>query len=176
MKLNFLLVVLFFSSQVNAEFDDKVISPFLGPYINIKDTSRNCPKRLLLTAMCNLGELYLGSVKDPNFMLFKFEGINMGKVEKKINGKLVEVITSKFKDLTVTSKQRVYYKPRKEWYEHMLTMSLKNNQLKLTKIFSVEGQKSKTRLDCDYKVDIEEKKRAETEFQAMMNANKKLKK
>jgi hypothetical protein len=150
-----------------------VIEPFLGPYKVIKNTSKNCPKKLNLTAMCTLGELMLGSVADPDFVFMNFEGINMGNVEKKINGRLIEVQISKFENLIVTSKKRIYLWKGNVWLEHMRVMSLKNNKLKLTKVRSVEGQTPKSILDCEYVVDPVERKRMYTEFEAMVEASKK---
>lgn len=160
MKLMLMGLLLISSIESFALFDDKTIEPFLGPYKIQKNSTRNCPKNLLLIAMCSLSELSLKNTHNPDFDFLKFKGINEGLMITKNKNQEVKRSNTVFEKLQLSSTQETFQKRFNNWFETKVTLSLKKKEFHLKKFQNYKNKsKQSLILDCQYSFDdIEHKK------------------
>lgn len=155
-----ILLISTLSLKAQAEFTDKMIEPFLGPYKIGKTFIGTCPETLSIIAECTLNQLDLKNSKNLDFDFIIFKAINSGEMRTTVKNKIVEKSITTLKDLKLISNRSSYMSNYKTWFNETIELELGNKKFNLKKSqMDIQNKVRKTTLHCEYIFDeIENKK------------------
>jgi hypothetical protein len=161
-----ILLISSFSIKAHAEFTDKMIGPFLGPYKIEKTLIGTCPEALSIMAECTLNQLDLKNSKNLDFDFIIFKGINSGEMKTSIKNKTIERSTTTLKDLKLISNRSSYMSNYKIWFNEKIELELGNKKFNIKRSqMDMQNKSSQTTLNCEYSFDEVENKKILDEFE-----------
>jgi hypothetical protein len=154
------------SIKAHAEFTEKMIGPFLGPYKVEKTLVGSCPEALTIMAECTLNQLDLKNSKNLDFDFMIFKGINSGEMKTTLKNKIIERSTTTLKDLKLISTRSSYMSNYKVWFNETIELELGDKKFSIKKSqMDKQNKSSLTTQHCEYIFDEVENKKILDEFE-----------